>query len=156
VDREGSSLAAYQDQIAFSIEGYYRNDDAKSIATLGKWAVGASTGRPLRKAAANALALIHSPETIPHLVSLMESGDVDLEALGTGGLAMFANGVRKIGAGPMAHFSPSSAPGKYRSEETIQRFTLDVDRFKADRAGNLAFWRSWWRQHGAEILAGIH
>ncbi|MFN0101032.1 MAG: hypothetical protein ACKV2U_02960 [Bryobacteraceae bacterium] len=153
VERKAHTLTPYLDQLSFSIGAYYRNGDALSVAVLGKLATGASTNRALRKAAAQVLAFIHNQRSAPFLVGLMESGDVDLETLGTGGLAMFANGVGVISNGAPAHSPPSSHPGPYRSEETIQRFTLDVDKFKGGRAANLAFWRTWWRRHRSKILA---
>lgn len=156
VEGDARALTPYLDQFAFSIGAYYRNPDALSVLVLGKLASGVSTARALRKAAAQALAFIHNERSVPSLVSLMESGDVELETLGTGGLAMFANGVGIVSNGASAHFSPSSQPGPYRSEETIQRFTLDVDTFTAGRAANLAFWRAWWNQYRTGILTAVH
>jgi hypothetical protein len=156
VEHDAQVFTPYLDHLAFSIGAYFRNDDALSVAVLGRLATEASTARSIRKASAQALAFIHNERSVPFLATLMESGDVELETLGTGGLAMFANGVRTISNGAAAHFSPASQPGPYRSDETIQHFTLDVDKFKADRAANLAFWRSWWNQHRTQILTATH
>lgn len=150
-ERTLAALTQHTGLVAFSIAAYFRGGDAQSIAVLGRLATIPSVSLTIRKAAGQALAFIHNDKCLPFLVELLASGDPELETLGAGGLAMFANGVRVIERGAAAHFSPSGAPGPYRSEDTIKNFTLDVDKFKSDRAAYISFWRTWWNANRAAI-----
>jgi hypothetical protein len=124
----------------------FRNTSPAAVTTLARLTAPAPD-RDLRVAAATALAAIHTKEALPHLAALLDDPDRELQALGVGGLAMFANNI------PIGLHHPAPGEWKYRTEETMRNSVMSADVIARDPGRYLGFWKTWWAAHRAELTA---
>jgi hypothetical protein len=132
--------------IALGIEAHFRNPDPEAIEALGKIVNSPKVSRELRVAAAYALEAIHTVETLPLLVQLLDSKDGALRYRGMFGLAAFANNYpmpTRENFANMGYLSPQTGDWPYRTEDTRQHVP-GVDAFEADEQKYLDFWRNWY------------
>src|SRR5262249_30683540 len=71
------------DLLIANLRDEFRSTDQQSIAALARIA-GSSASAPMQKAAAHALASIHTREALPFLAAFLDSPDPDLRAEGIG------------------------------------------------------------------------
>jgi len=87
---------------------------------------------------AQALANIHTWETLPYLASLLQSEDPWVSYTGLRGIALFANGIMP---GPYGVRAPQN-PQPYTTEATRRNF-INWKQFAADPAPYVSFWQAW-------------
>lgn len=155
--QEASTFAAYPMEggiLLLSIRDCFRTANAESIAALGQSAAGfTNLGLPFRQATAHALAAIHTAETLPYLVVLLDDSDATLRMEAIGGMGAFANGlpVNTAAGNPgLAHLQiPASAP--YKTAETIANFAMGAQAINRRESRYLSFWKGWWVQNRTRL-----
>lgn len=136
--------------LEFGIEASYRNPDPAGVAVIGRLANNAALRLSLRKALAGALASIHSRESVPFLVQLLDSPDLELQSWGVGGLAFFANhGPGKPGA-PMSAQTSGKEDAPFRTKDTLAHFAMG-GAFEKNRDNYVQFWKAWWAEHRQKL-----
>ncbi|MBM3737831.1 MAG: hypothetical protein FJW39_18780 [Acidobacteria bacterium] len=138
--------AAQWRAITETVSFYFPNTPG-GAAILGQFA--STPGDPqLRRAAAIAMARLHSRECLPHLARLMDDPDAELRALGVGGLAMFANNIQP------GRNHPAPEPWPFRTDATMAHSAMSPEVIGRDPAKYLGFWKQWWRDNQAKAMSG--
>jgi len=137
-----------------SVRDFFRATDPGSIAALGQAATDSTNPNlPFRRAAAHALAGIHTISTLPYLATLLDDADALLRTEGIGGIGSFANGLpiqTAAGVPGLAHLQlPASAP--YRTPATVANFALGPQAIQSNESTYLSFWQQWWLQNKAAL-----
>jgi len=137
--------------LSLAISGYFRSGSPADLKTLARL----TNAGPIdvRRAAAYALAAVHSRDSLPFLANLLESDDPDIRSYGVGGLAMFANHVATITitSYPGAGMQPQSGDAPYRTQETMKHFTMGSETMRSNEAYYVIFWKDWWKQHAGQL-----
>jgi hypothetical protein len=141
----------YEFLIARNVESI-TNGNTSTVGELGKLLRTSSSGR-IKFAAARALQKIHTPLAVTFLAPLLWDKDPALRAEAIGGLACFANNMPIID-----YTKPSSGinlnlAGPYKSQATVDHFTIGTQTISQDEAYYLDFWRTWWSTNGASVSA---
>ncbi len=152
IETKFRTLTPFLDLIGFAISSRYRNTDPTGLAILNRFASSAQAPKSFQIAAAEAIAFIHTADSVPYVEALLNSGEAQRELLGAAGLAMYANGVKPVLPGSSAGFMPSGVRGPFATEETMRNFTMDPARFTQNRSQLLTFWKSWLATNRNQIL----
>lgn len=139
--------------LLLSIRDHFRAADGGSVQALGHIAADTAANRPLREAAAHALAAIHTKESLPFLAQLLSDGDAALRAEAIGGLSSFANGMpvqTASGTPSLAHLQ-LPAGGPYQTPETIANFAMGSRAIEQNESRYLTFWQTWWSQQKGQL-----
>lgn len=139
--------------LEFGIEAYYRNPDPRGVAILGRVANNPGARPSLRKAVAGSLASIHTRDALPYLLQLLDSPDPELQSLGVGGMAMFANlGAKPQQAGMLMTPQISGREdAPFRTNETLTNFAMGKEAFEANSQKYIQFWKIWWAKNRQKI-----
>jgi hypothetical protein len=131
----------------------FRNPDPEAVVLLGAFAVEAEgQGEQVQHAAVYPLRVMHTKESLPYLVRLLDSPHQSIRYQAMAGLASFAN----IGHIPLSEKIRSlgqpiaSTRGPYTTDETLQHFPTS-ENFKKDEARYISFWKIWWTQVQDEL-----
>jgi hypothetical protein len=135
-----SERAAVTEEIKY----YLAATDPLVVAQLGRFARSETSPAELRKASLTALARSHTRESLPYLAGFLDHPDAEMRSLAVGGLAMFANNV------PAGQHHVAPGDWKYRTDETIRNSAMDATIIQ-NTPSIVAFWKSWWAQHQAEL-----
>jgi hypothetical protein len=135
--------AKWQSAVLAELSGTYRSQVPGAVAALGALAAGPSTEPELRKAAARALARVHTRESIRYLAPLLDSPELDLRISAVGGISAFVNN------GPGTS-SQAVVRLPYRTEETA-RYCGMGPAVAEQNGPYVNFWRQWWREHESEF-----
>jgi hypothetical protein len=149
-----AGLALENGVLLQSVQAWFRAVDPASVGVLGHVAVDAENGNlPFRRAAAFALAAIHTKEALPYLATLMTDADPELRAESVRGLGSFANGLpvqTMAGVPSLAHLQPQpNSP--YRTEDTITHHPLNIQFIEENESTYLTFWKAWWQTNRAAL-----
>jgi hypothetical protein len=128
----------------------YMNANAAAVAALG--AMSASGPARVQICAATALRMIHTRETLPYLVRLLDSVNPDQRYEGVAGLASFANSGAIPWEPPLVTdgVATTRAPSPYKTDRTLENFPA-IDTFHQGEAKYIGFWKAWWANVGSEI-----
>lgn len=124
---------------------FFRSSDPVAVASLGRMATSGQVPASMQKAAASALAAIHSAAAVPWLGVLLNNSSTEMQVFGARGLSYFANGVGIP--------TPQTMPGldHLNQRQPSSYETLETDRhmgYKTGEAGPfILFWKNWWSQH---------
>jgi hypothetical protein len=137
-----------------SVKDWFRAADPASVGILGQIVVDSENGNlPFRRAAAFALAAIHTKEALPYLARLMEDADPELRADSVRGLGSFANGLpvqTMAGVPSLAHLQPQpNSP--YRTADTEMHSPLNIEYLEKNESTYLSFWKAWWQTNHAAL-----
>ncbi len=106
----------------------------------------------LKLCAAHALRSVHTRDSLPALVSLLDADLSELRYEAVAGLASFANSL-PVETGNnlpgMEHMKPTGR-GSYTTDETLKHFPT-VPTFAANEARYIGFWKAWWTVHQTEM-----
>jgi hypothetical protein len=141
----------YEFLIASSVESI-TNGNSSTVGELGKLLQSSSSER-IRFAAARALRNIHTPLAVTFLAPLLWGKDPALRAEAVGGLACFANNMPIIDYTEPSSGIDLSLAGPYKSQATIEHFTMGKQTFSKNEAYYLDFWQTWWSTNGASVSA---
>jgi hypothetical protein len=147
--RESLKTTLGIDGVVMAISAYYRNTDPAAMVTLGNLATTPSTVPRLQPYAVHALVAIHTKETLPYLASLLDSTDTAVVKEAVIGLGYFANGagMQTVAGTPGLTHLNNRAPNAFTTPDTQKYFGFDP----AKAAEYVAFWKSWWLAHKAEL-----
>ncbi|MDE3198514.1 MAG: HEAT repeat domain-containing protein, partial [Acidobacteriota bacterium] len=141
--------------LLMSISAYFRAPNHAAVATLGHTAELTTLSPDLRQAAAHALAAIHNSQSMPYLAALLDDPDFALRVEAIGGMSAFANSLATQNPAENASLSylQLSGNGPYRTPETIANFAMGAEAVSKKESSYLAFWKAWWQEHRAGIVA---
>ncbi len=137
-----------------SLQHWFRAADPASVGILGQIVVNSENGNlPFRRAAAFALAAIHTKEALPYLATLMEDADPELRAESVRGLGSFANGlpVQTMAGTPSLSYLQSQPSSPYQSVDTEAHFALNTEFLEQNESTYLSFWKAWWQTNHAAL-----
>jgi hypothetical protein len=129
------------------------NPDRRVVLALGKFA--GSADRALQRSAAMALENIHSRDTLPFLVQLLDSADSMARETALSGLSRFVDNL------PI-HTDQDTVNGTaLRPQGTTPYRTPETDKYSlsrrqlglANEAEYIQFWKSWWARMKDQITA---
>lgn len=123
----------------------FNNANPQAVVVLGELATSAGSSIRLQASAAEALRNMHSKETLPYLVRLLDSPDQFVRYNGISGLASFAN------SGTVVHEAPlivdgielKRAPSQFKTDETVRNYPT-FEYYVKNEQQYLTFWKSWW------------
>jgi hypothetical protein len=137
-----------------SLQHWFRAADPASVGILGKIVVDSEHGSlPFRRAAAFALAAIHTKEALPYLSTLMEDEDPELRAESVRGLGSFANGlpVQTMAGTPSLSYLQSQPNSPFRTANTEMHTPMNMEFLEKNESTYLAFWKAWWQTNHAAL-----
>lgn len=143
-------------RILDAIRYEFRNSDPVGVAALGRIATATVYSRPLRSAAAGALAMIHTKEALPYLAQLLDSSDIELRTDAVGGLSQFAMNVpvRATGVHVESHL-PAPGDWPYRSDDVAKHSTFSQEAISSTPGYYEQFWKDWWAKNGVSAQSGL-
>jgi hypothetical protein len=143
--------------------GAYRNPDPNGVRAIGKLATAAGADPQLVANCAYALEAIHTKESVPYLVSLLDSTDPMVRQLAVAGLSSFVTKMRIAADGVDSAIARDEVmnPGTRRTlpssdapfETTTTRAFLHFGPFKdsASETAAIAFWKGWYQQNQGQL-----
>ena len=150
VERQFQSLGTQPDASASIANAIcsYNNANPIGIPILGRLAASISPIPRLQRCAAEALRNIHSKETLPFLVPLLESTDVTIRYFGLSGLASFANTGYIPWEPPLQLDSVQAprTPSGFVNQDTLNNFPA-MSAFAQNETQYLTFWKIWWTKN---------
>lgn len=126
----------------------------RSVAGLGRLATSSNMPAEVQRQAASALQRIHSRETLPYLIKLLDSPDAELRGRAFAGLSQFVDnlGIVTLESGPQMTWLKPVGPAPYRTAET-DKFVGHGTRVPISaHPAYAAFWKNWWSRFGAELM----
>jgi len=148
-----AGFALEQGVLLESVRYWFRAADPASVLLLGQTVDNTNVDLQFRRAAAFALAAIHTQSSLPYLVALMSDDDPELRAEFVRGLGSFANGfgIQARDAAPSLAYlqSPPSAP--FRTNDTIANGQLNIQILEQNESRYLSFWQAWWQTNRAAL-----
>lgn len=155
----GTKLAVHYDDptiswyVAMSLS-MVANPADQAVSQLGRIINSSVATRSIRRAAAHALANIHTALAAKLLAPLLDSPDPWLRADAVGGLACFANALPVISAedGRPVDYD-FNRKGPFKTKDTLAHWTMGTHEFLKNPGYYLDFWKSWWAQNSALIQA---
>ena len=151
-----SSFAAFgleNGELLRSLQHWFRAADPASVAILGRIVDDTSGNLPFRRAAAFALAAIHTKEALPYLAALVADDDPELRAEFVRGIGSFANGlpVQTMAGTPSLSYLQPQADSRFRTDDTIVNHPLNIEYIEENESKYLSFWKAWWATHRVEL-----
>jgi hypothetical protein len=113
------------------------NTGQRAIQILGQVATDRTVDADLRIAVADALARMHTQQSLPYLAALLSDPNSTLRGTGVGGMSSFANNVL-IGS-----HEPAPGAWPYRTSETIAHIGFDPSQ--------ASYWQNWWTQNKSRL-----
>ncbi len=140
-------------KLLFAIREMFRSTDPAAIATLGQTAESTSAALDLRRAAAHALAAIHTSATLPYLATLLDDSDPTLRVEGIGGIGAFANSLPMQTPANTASLAYLQLPasGPHKTEDTVAHFAMGPKAIESNEGFYLPFWKAWWQQNRVSL-----
>jgi hypothetical protein len=125
-----------------------------NVAALGRIATSQVLPPELPVAAAQALRNIHTADTVPHFIYMLDSRDPQVRQHALAGLSFFVRnfGLMTRESGPSMAWAKPLGPTPYRTPETdkFNGFVKPVP--IADHPVYVAFWKSWWVKVRDELM----
>jgi len=136
-----------------SVEAWFRAADPASVAILGRIVDDTGGNLRFRRAAAFALAAIHTKEALPYLAALVADDDPELRAEFVRGVGSFANGlpVQTMAGTPSLSYLQPQADSRFRTNDTIVNHPLNIEYIEENESKYLSFWKAWWATHRVEL-----
>lgn len=122
----------------------YSNANPQGLAILADLAGGPQPVPQLQECAALALRTVHSRETVPFLLALLDSQDLAVRYDAVAGLASFANSGYIPNEKPLLvdGVSQQRQPSALRTAETEENFPT-LETFRKDEQRFITFWKQW-------------
>ena len=145
--------------------GAFRSTDPVAIKILGELAASSKTPLETRRSAASALYALHTKDTLPYLVQLLDSPDKILQVNAVSGLSAFALHMRMIDANgdgadaldevmnPGRRRKIPDATALFDTDETRQNVHFGTFRDEVEESRYLNYWKSWFQRNRSQ--AGI-
>jgi hypothetical protein len=154
--QSASSFAAFalEDGVLLqSVQYEFRASDPASVAILGQVVDDTNGNLPFRRAAAFALAAIHTQQALPYLAALMTDADPEMRAESVRGLGSFANGlpVQTTAGTPSLSYLQPQPNSAYRTDDTITHHPLNIQYIEENESQYLPFWQAWWQTNHAAL-----
>jgi hypothetical protein len=123
----------------------FRNPTPSAVQSLGRLATSSTAARPVVLSSADALRAIHTKDSLPFLVSLLDSSDAEIRHQGLAGLSMFVENlpVQTPEMVPAMTWLKQQGPAPYRTADT-DRYSAKFGEPSGRQAEYVTFWKSWW------------
>ncbi len=132
----------------------YSNDDGAAVRALGALALCDPAEPGLRENAVYALRAIHTRETLPALVALLDRKEDRVRSYALSGLCLFVRNAPIVTpqSVPSMPWLQSRPPTPLLNAET-QRYCLigGIRERAADLDAYVSFWKSWWSEHQVDM-----
>jgi HEAT repeat protein len=141
----------------------FRSTDPVAIKILGELAISSNPPLETRQSAASALYALHTKDTLPYLVQLLDSSDKILRVDAISGLSAFALHMRMIGASgvgsdaldevmnPARRRKIPDAAAPFDTDETRQNVHFGFFRDDREEFRYLNYWKSWFQRNRSRI-----
>ena len=151
--RSFASFALEDGVLLQSVQYGFRASDPASVAALGRVVDDTNGDLPFRRAAAFALAAIHTQQALPYLAALMTDADPELRAESVRGLGSFANGltVQTTAGTPSPSYLQPQPNSPFRTDDTVTHAPLNIEYIEANESQYLPFWQTWWQANRAAL-----
>ena len=131
----------------------YFNGNPRGLEILAGLAAKASSMPRLRTCAAFVLRNLHSKESLPYLVDLLDSDDQYVRYEGIAGLTSYANSglipnERPLVVDDIVH---PRLQKLLRTDATAANFPT-LETFRRDESGSISFWRQWMRDRAVDAV----
>jgi hypothetical protein len=148
--------------ISSAIRGY-RNPDPKGVVAIGKIATAQAADPQISMNCAYALMAVHTRESMPYLVALLDSPTSMTRQLALAGISAFVTNMRiaKDGVDSAEARDEVMNPGNRRTlpandapfETSVTRQYLHFGPFSspADESSFIAFWKTWYQQNKGQF-----
>jgi hypothetical protein len=147
---------AYVSPIAMGLMGYRNPEDSEAILALGRIATEfTDLDMPmLQKSAARALNALHTKETLPALIALLDSDDAEVGGLAMNGICLFVrNGpIVTPQSIPSGSWRQSREPAPFRTKDTDAYCWMNPLPASWAPPEYKAFWKTWWQAHSQEVM----
>jgi hypothetical protein len=142
------NMDRHVESVIFALANMWRDTTPTSVQQLAAFAVGIQPGAEIRKAAARALAAIHSRETLPFLASLLSSADPTEQERAVYGISAFANGcpVQTPNNAVSMSYLQCNQASAYRTAATTANFAFRPGSPQRE-ADLVSSWQNWWDGH---------
>jgi len=130
----------------------YANTDPAGVQALAALALRDGAGAALRQNAVYALRAIHTKETLPALVALLDDHDDGVQSYALSGLCLFVRNAPAVTpqSVPSMSWLESRQPAPFLTEtQPYCSLGGKIDPAKLD--AYVSFWKSWWSEHRANI-----
>jgi hypothetical protein len=129
-----------------------RDGTPRAAQALGSLATTSGVGSGLQMAASEALRSVHTKESLPFLVALLDSPNALIRHEGLAGISMFVENlpIQKPEMVPSMTWLTPQGPAPYRTADTDKysaKFGEPPDR----QAEYVAFWKSWWAKVRSQL-----
>ena len=129
-----------------------RDGTPRTVQALGRLATTSGVGSGLQMAACDALRSVHTKDSLPFLVALLDSPNAEIRHEGLAGISMFVENlpIQKAEMVPNMTWLRPQGPAPYRTTDTDKysaKFGEPPDR----QAEYVAFWKSWWVKFGSQL-----
>ena len=150
------SREAYLGPIATSLMGYRNPEDREAILAIGRMATEfADLDLPLlQRSAARALNALHTKETLPTLITLLDSKDAEVGGLALNGICLFVRNAPIVRPEAILSGSwrQSREPAPFRTKDTDAYCWMDPLPGSWAPPEYKAFWKTWWHDHREEVM----
>jgi hypothetical protein len=131
--------------VVLGICEHYRQTSAPGVAALTDLASSSSGSVSLRRCSAHALRAIHTKESLPGLLQLLDSSDQTVRYEAVFGLASFANGLPVQVPSNTANLEFLRPSGNSPLATADTRANMpSLPEFRSNEQKYLNFWRQWW------------
>jgi hypothetical protein len=103
-------------------------------------------------AASDALRAVHSKDSLPFLVALLDSPNAQIRHEGLAGISMFVENlpIQKPDMVPNMTWLTAEGPAPYRTADT-DKYSAKLGEPPNRQAEYIAFWKSWWVKVGSQL-----
>lgn len=142
-----TGFALEQGVLLESVRYWFRAADPTSVAAVGQTVDNTDGDLQFRRAAAFALAAIHTQQSLPYLAALMSDPDPEMRTEFVRGVGSFANGLpaQTRDATPSLSYLQPQANSPFRTDDTVAYSQLNIQILEQNESRYLAFWSAWWQ-----------
>jgi len=149
------AVSANVQPIIQNLNFYHNPEDGEAVRAIAALATADLHLPFLEESASYALRALHTRETMPVLVSLLDSTESSVRGNALAGICLFVRSAPVATPDAVKTMSwMSSGPSTpFRTAETDRFCWLGGAPEEAMRLnGHVAFWKSWWAEHGSSVM----
>lgn len=143
--QEAMSASILSTQMVLAVQ-HVRDGAPRTVEALGRLVTGPTVGVGIQAAAAEALRTIHTRESLPFLVAMLDSPSLKIRHQGLAGLSMFVLNlpIQTPEMGPSMTWLTPQGPAPYRTADTDRYSVAFGVEPEGRQAEYVTFWKGWW------------
>jgi hypothetical protein len=153
---ESLSKSVDVNPIVQSVMGYHNASDAGAVRAVAQLAAADASNAGLPENASYSLRVLHTKDAMPALVALLDSDEAAVRANALAGICLFIRNAATVTPDAVRTMAwmTSHEPTPFRSPDTDRYCWMGGMPDEAARlTGHVQFWKAWWREHAAEVMA---